>query len=65
MATHSQYSCLENPIDRGPWWATVHGATESDTTERLSMKIASSFPMKQLWLKHYIQVCLELHPTTE
>ena len=21
-----QYSCLENPIDRGAWWATVHGA---------------------------------------
>ena len=22
-----QYSCLENPLDRGPWWATVHGIT--------------------------------------
>ena len=20
-----QYSCLENPMDRGVWWATVHG----------------------------------------
>ena len=28
-----QYSCLENPMDRGPWWAIVHGVTESDTTE--------------------------------
>ena len=26
-----QYSCLENPADRGPWWATV--CKESDTTE--------------------------------
>ena len=26
-----QYSCLENPIDRGVWWATFHGATESRT----------------------------------
>ena len=25
-----QYSCLENPMDRGAWWATVHGiATEA------------------------------------
>ena len=30
-----QYSCLENSMDRGVWWATVHGVTELDTTERL------------------------------
>ena len=28
-----QYSCLENPMDRGAWRATVHRVTESDTTE--------------------------------
>ena len=27
-----QYSCLENSMDRGGWWATVHGIAESDTT---------------------------------
>jgi len=26
-----QYSCCENPMDRGAWWATVHGAAENQT----------------------------------
>ena len=26
-----QYSCLENPMDRGAWWSTVHKVTESQT----------------------------------
>ena len=26
-----QYSCLGNPIDRGAWWATVHGVAKSMT----------------------------------
>ena len=34
-----QYSCLGNPVDRGGWWATVHGVTkELDTTEQLNNK---------------------------
>ena len=24
-----QYSCLENPMDRGAWWDTVHGVSKS------------------------------------
>ena len=33
-----QYSCLENSMDRGAWWATVHGvAKELDTTERTNI----------------------------
>ena len=35
-----QYSCLENLMDRGAWWTTVHGVCkELDTTERLSTRI--------------------------
>ena len=28
-----QYSCLENPIDRGAWWSTICRFPESDATE--------------------------------
>ena len=26
-----QYSCLENPMVRGAWWAAVHGVVQSET----------------------------------
>ena len=26
-----QYPCLENPMDRGAWWATAHGVSKSQT----------------------------------
>ena len=29
-----QYSCLENPMDRGAWWATVHGVAKNRTQLR-------------------------------
>ena len=38
--TPFQYSCLENPMDRGAWWASVHGVVKSRT--RLS-----DFPMER------------------
>ena len=36
MATHSSILAWRIPMDGGAWWATVHGVTESDTTELLS-----------------------------
>ena len=33
-----QYSCLRNPMDRGAWRALVHGATKSQTWQRLTLK---------------------------
>ena len=29
--TPPQYSCLENPMDRGAWWAAVYGVAQSQT----------------------------------
>jgi len=38
-----QYSCLENPKDRGGWWATVHGVSKTRTwLKRLSTAAAKS-----------------------
>ena len=34
-----QYSCLGNPMDRGPWRATVHGVTKS-LTEQLTLSLS-------------------------
>ena len=39
VATHSSILAWKNPIDRGAWWATVHGITkESDTTQWLKQQ---------------------------
>ena len=48
--TPLQYSCLENPMDGGAWWATVHGATKSQI--RLS-----NWPHILVFLLPFITVC--------
>ena len=42
-----QYSCLENPMDRWAWKATVRGVAESDTTEWLSTAHITPWSTKQ------------------
>ena len=43
-----QYSCLENPMDGGAWWATVHGVAESDMTERPHFHFSLHTPEKEM-----------------
>ena len=38
-----KYPCLENPMDKGTCWATVHGVTELDTTEQLRKHTDQSY----------------------
>ena len=45
VATHSSILAWRIPMDRGGWWATIHGFTESDMTEQLTLSL--SF---QIWL---------------
>ena len=44
-----QYSCLENPIDRGAWWATVHWVAELDRTERVTLVLSALFTVAKRW----------------
>ena len=37
-----QYSCLENRMDGGAWWAAVHGVVKSDMTEQLYLHFSLS-----------------------
>ena len=34
-----QYSCLENPMDRGAWWVTVHRVAKSQTQLSTTIKL--------------------------
>ena len=44
-----QYSCLENPMDKGSWWATVHGFAKSLTwLKRLRIHACTLFITENL-----------------
>ena len=51
MATHSSILAWRIPMDRGAWWDTVHGVTESDTTERLTHIVDLQFTMFRVYSK--------------
>ena len=59
-----QYSCLGNPMDRGPWWATVHGVSKSRTRLSDFTFTLNSFPMSRLplcLLKRHIKSLVNIH----
>ena len=48
-----QYSCLKNPMDRGAWWATVHGVTKqtqlSNQAHRANLGSAEGLGVSPMW----------------
>ena len=50
VGTPLQYSCLENPMDGGAWWAAVYGVPQSRTQLKwLSSSSSSSLTQEQWW----------------
>ena len=47
-----QYSCLENPTDRGTWGAAVHGVAQSQT--RLKWRSARTHAHRQYWIQELL-----------
>ena len=46
-----QWSSLENPMDRGAWWATVHWVSKSQTTTEATLhaRMDQNEPLKAAW----------------
>ena len=58
-----QYSCLENPLDRRAWQATVYGVTR--VGHDLATKSPTSFKLKIInFASHSSNFCFKLHPWT-
>ena len=54
-----QSSCLENPTDRGAWWASIHGVAELNTTKATYSR-AHPHPQEEVHTCHFF---LKLSPT--
>ena len=48
-----QYSCPENPMDRGVWWGTVHGVAKSQTQLKYGYTI-----LYDLYFKNSLEHCI-------
>ena len=53
-----QYSCLENPMNREAWWATVHGVAESWTHSTAVVREVQT--LKMIVVRITIVLCLVL-----
>ena len=47
--TPLQYSCLKNPMDRGAWWAAVHGVVKSQTRLSDSLSLFTFMHWRRKW----------------
>ena len=52
-----QYSCLENPMDRGAWRATVHGVTKSQTRLKRHSRHTSVYQLRGESLRQVKYIC--------
>jgi len=62
-----QYSCLENPLDRGAWWATVHRVTKSWTglqwlNTLVCMEAYHGPPTPEFWVRERLNIHAILFP---
>ena len=57
---HLQYPCLGNPMDRGAWWAAVHGVTRvgNNWVTKQLLSILEFYQISQLDLQNIVPACL-------
>ena len=56
-----QYSCLENSMNRGAWWAAVPGTTELDIPEQLGTHNPYTLPLSPFKVCDYSSLCSSGH----
>ena len=59
MATHSSYSCLENPMDKGAWRTKIHRVTK---TLQTWLKLLSAHTHTHTHTQQYIPSCQNVIP---